>query len=72
MVEIGDIVFHRYENHPSPAAKVTGFCGAPKFVRVKTPDGRHRIWAASNFFKLNDEQTEDFRGLFPERQTPGV
>jgi hypothetical protein len=66
MVQVGDLIFHRYDNHPSPAAMVTGYCTSPDFVRVKTPDGRHRIWHRRNFFKLNDEQSDDFASLFSQ------
>lgn len=47
--QVGDLVFHHRMDDDSPAPSdygvVWGFCPGPNWIRVKTHDGKYRIWA---------------------------
>lgn len=38
--------------------EVTGFCPGPRWVRVKTGDGRHRIWLKDNVHNVDSDLKE--------------
>lgn len=58
----GDIVLHLDEAHPSRIAKVIDRYGPENrmWLRVKTPDGKLRIWAEKNIYVLDEETVDSF------------
>lgn len=48
---VGDLVLHREKER---WGRVTGYCPSPKWLHVRTADGRYRIWEVQklDIFKL--------------------
>jgi hypothetical protein len=53
--EIGDVVCHNDEAHKNRIGVVVGFCPGREWRRIKTRDGKHRIWAVANFTVLHPD-----------------
>lgn len=66
---VGDFVW-REDDVPYPLAIYVGRCPSDAWARVRTPDGKWRIWEKSKLSNmtgigLDEEDTREFEKIFP-------
>jgi hypothetical protein len=65
-MQIGAMVFHKDDakKREQRFAEVVGYCPGHEWRRVKTLDGKRRIWAVENMIELDDELADEVRPEF--------
>lgn len=61
--KIGDMVCHNDEACRNRMGVVIGYCPGDQWRRIKTRDGKHRIWAVENFTVLDQETVEHINAV---------
>lgn len=68
MPKIGDMVVHIDETHKNRVGEVVAHCPGHEWLRVKTFDGKTRIWAVANMAVLDPDTIafiNEMRGVTP-------